>query len=147
MVSPCVGAFADLGGHHKGWLGFFTYLGAIVTACLWFAYPGEQSVHLVLICVFIGNFSMEVSTVFYNAYLPQLAPPHYLGRISGWAWGCGYVGGILCLILSLVIFVEGDLGGWLAKDTFANVRAVALLVAAWILIFSLPFFLTVPQRF
>ena len=146
IVSPCVGAFADLGGYHKRWLRFFTYMGVIVTACLWFAYPTEHSIHLVLLCIFIGNFSLEVSAVFYNAYLPQLAPPNYLGRVSGWAWGCGYVGGIICLMLSFFIFVKGDMGGWLAKDTFANIRAVTLLVAAWIFIFSLPLFLIVPQR-
>ena len=33
--------------------------------------------------------------------LPHIAPPSMLGRISGWAWGMGYLGGLLCLVLSL----------------------------------------------
>jgi UMF1 family MFS transporter len=141
IVSPILGAIADYGGHHKRWLFGFTYLGVIATSCLWFAYPGQSSILFTLICIFISNFALEVATVFYNAFLPRIAPPNYLGRISGWAWSFGYLGGILCLIISLYVFIEGDLGLWLGKENLANVRAVAILVAAWLLVFSLPLLL------
>lgn len=147
LVSPVVGAIADFSGHHKSWLFFFTYLGVISTACLWFAYPDSHSIPLVLTCILISNFALEVGTVFYNSFLANLAPENYLGRISGWAWGCGYLGGLLCLILSLFVFVKGEFGGlWFGTENFANIRAVTVFVALWISLFSLPLFLMVQQK-
>ncbi|CEK10084.1 MFS transporter [Legionella hackeliae] len=146
IMSPFAGAIADYGGHHKGWLFFCTYLAVISIAFLWFAYPDEGSIPLALSCIFISSFALEVGAVFYNAFLIRLAPISYLGRISGWAWGCGYLGGLLCLIIALYAFVDGGIGLWLGKENYANVRAVTLLVALWLAIFSLPLFLIVQQK-
>ncbi|KTD20993.1 MFS transporter, UMF1 family [Legionella lansingensis] len=146
VMSPFAGALADFGGYHKSWLFFFTYLGIISTACLWFAYPNQNSVPLALACIFISNFALEVGTVFYNSFLPKLSPPNYIGRISGWAWGCGYLGGLLCLIIALVVFIKGDFGLWFGKEQYANIRAITLFVALWICIFSLPLFIIVQQQ-
>ncbi|ASQ46558.1 MFS transporter [Legionella clemsonensis] len=146
MMSPFAGAIADYGGHHKGWLFFYTYLAVVNIACLWFAYPNETSIPLALTCIFISSFALEVGAVFYNAFLIKLAPIAYLGRISGWAWGCGYLGGLLCLIIALYLCVDGFIALWLGTRDAANVRSVTLLVAIWIVIFSLPFFLIVKQQ-
>lgn len=94
ILSPILGAIADFGGYHKRWLFAFTYIGILSTALLWFAHPNKESIFLVLVCIFISNFALEETAVFYNAFLPKIAPKAYLGRISGWGWGCGYVGGI-----------------------------------------------------
>lgn len=147
LVSPLVGAIADYGGHHKDWLIFFTVLAVLAIACLWFAYPDPNSIPLVLICIFISNFALEVAIVFYNAFLPKLASPSIIGRISGWAWGMGYLGGLLCLIISLYIFVDGSLGFWLGEEESANIRIVPLFVAVWVGFFSLPFcFIVKPTK-
>lgn len=147
IISPILGAIADFGGYHKRWLFTFTYLGIISTALLWFAYPNEHSIFLVLVCVFISNFALEESAVFYNAFLPKIASKAYLGRISGWGWGCGYVGGIFCLLTALYFFIDDGIHLGFNKENAANIRAVALLVAGWLAIFSLPMFLIVqPQK-
>ncbi len=143
IVSPFLGAIADFSGHHKAWLCFFTYLAAAAIACLWFSYPEASSIPLVLTCIFVSNFALEVATVFYNSFLPRLAPKGYLGRISGWAWACGYLGGIICLIISLTVFVQGNLGHRLAQNAAANIRAVPMFVAVWLSLFSLPLLLFV----
>lgn len=142
IASPILGAIADYGGYHKRWLYSFTYLGFIATAALWFTYPNPSSVYYCLLCILISNFALEIASVFYNAFLPQIAPQTYLGRISGWAWGCGYLGGILCLLIALYLFIEGSIGAWLGKENLANVRSVALLVAVWLVLFSLPLLFT-----
>ena len=139
LVSPFVGAIADYGGHHKLWLFSFTLLAVIAIVCLWFAYPNSSSIPLVLVCIFVSNFALEVATVFYNAFLPKLSSSQYIGRISGWAWGMGYLGGLICLIISLSIFVDGRLGFWLGTTESANIRVVPVFVAVWVGFFSLPF--------
>jgi UMF1 family MFS transporter len=64
--------------------------------------------------------------------------------VSGWAWGCGYGGGLLCLVLCLVVFVQADPPPFGLDKTMAeHVRATVLVVAVWFAVFSLPFFLWV----
>lgn len=143
IISPVLGAMADHGGHHKQWLGVFTSISVAATALLWFAYPNTKAIMLTLTCIFISNVALEIGSVFYNAFLRQLAPQTHLGRVSGWAWGCGYLGGLFCLIIALVFFIQQSAGLWIPTLNSANVRSVALLVAAWLALFSLPFFLFV----
>src|SRR3990167_929179 len=101
LTSPLFGAIADYGGHHKRWLLFFTMLSIISAALLWFAYPNVQSVYFTLTSMVIGTIGLEVGLVFYNAFLVYLAPKDYVGRLSGWGGGCGYLGGIIALSLAL----------------------------------------------
>lgn len=140
LTSPLFGAIADHGGHHKRWLGFFTLLAVISTAFLWFAYPRLSSTYFTLACVVMGTIGLEVALVFYNAFLPHIAPKKYLGRISGWGWGAGYLGGILALTIALFVFVKGK-GTWFDTDTAEQVRICGPFAAVWYLVFSLPFFI------
>jgi UMF1 family MFS transporter len=143
IASPLFGAIADYGGHHKRWLLLFTWICIISSALLWFAYPSTQSVNLTLTCLVFGTIGLEVSMVFYNALLPQLAPKEYLGRISGWGWGAGYVGGIVALSIALIFFVKINIFS-LDTDTAAQIRISGPFVALWYLIFSLPLFFFMP---
>lgn len=144
MMSPLFGAIADHGGYHKRWLFFFTWICIVSTALLWFAYPQSQFVYFTLACVVIGTIGFEVALVFYNAFLPSLASKDYLGRISGWGWGCGYLGGIIALSIALMTFVNTK-WTWLNQDTAAQIRICGPFVAAWFAIFSLPLFFLVPD--
>lgn len=143
-MSPLVGAIADYGGRHKRWLFVFTFVAVISSALLWFAYPHANYVYYTLTCVVIGTIAYEVAQVFYNAFLPTLAPKEYLGRISGIGWGCGYLGGILALSIALIFFVKTKFL-WLDKTTFEQIRICGPFVALWYGLFALPFFLYVPR--
>ncbi|TAK78146.1 MAG: MFS transporter [Gammaproteobacteria bacterium] len=143
LTSPLFGAIADHAGYHKRWLFFFTALCVISTALLWFAYP-HQAVYFTLTCMVLGTIGFEIALVFYNAFLPSLAPKNYLGRLSGWGWGCGYLGGILALSLVLVLFVKFNV---FHLDTQAaeQVRIAGPFVAIWYAILALPLFFLVPD--
>lgn len=138
LTSPLFGAIADHGGHHKRWLLFFTALCIISSALLWFAYPSLNAVYFTLTCVVLGTIGLEVALVFYNAFLPHIAPKAYLGRISGWGWGAGYLGGIIALTIALVVFVRTKIP--LDTQTAEQIRICGPFVAIWYLLFSLPFF-------
>lgn len=144
LSSPLFGAIADHGGHHKRWLGFFTALAIIAAALLWFAYPHPGAVFFTLMCVVIGTVGLEVALVFYNAFLPHLAAKPYLGRISGWGWGAGYLGGILALSICLFAFVKANVFH-LDLATAGPVRLCGPFVAVWFFVFSLPLFFWVPE--
>ncbi len=106
---------------------------------LWFAAPDPSNVLWVLALAALANFAFETGMVFYNAMLPSMVPPDKVGRLSGWGWGFGYAGGLVCLVVALVCWCKPDppLFG-LDKETFEPVRATALLVAGWFAVFCHP---------
>ncbi|HEX9702724.1 MAG TPA: MFS transporter, partial [Rhodospirillales bacterium] len=108
LISPIVGAVADHTGRRKPWILFFTVVLAATTAMLWWVKPNPAGVVLALVLIAVANVAFEVGTVFYNAMLPGLAGRERIGRVSGWAWGLGYAGGVACLGLVFVGFVDAD---------------------------------------
>jgi UMF1 family MFS transporter len=144
LASPLVGAIADHGGHHKRWLFFFTIICVAATSLLWFAYPNINYVYTTLACVVIGAIGFEVALVFYNSFLPALAPRNYIGRVSGWGWGFGYLGGIVSLSIALFVFVKHS-STWLDASTAEQIRICGPFAALWYLIFAIPLFFFVPE--
>lgn len=140
LLSPYVGAIADRGGHRKRLLLIATAICVAATILLFFATPGQ--VWFALSAFVVANVAFELGYVFYNAYLPDIAPPEKIGRVSGFGWALGYAGGLLCLAVALVGFV--GVGGeplfGLSTEEGLNVRATNLLVAGWFFVFSLPAF-------
>lgn len=147
LIGPVLGAVADQGGRRKPWLAATTALCVAATAALWFVVPGPGLLVLALVLVAFANAAFELGQVFYNAMLPDLTPERRLGRISGWAWGLGYAGGLVCLGLSYLLFVQPErpLFG-LDRETAEQVRIMGPLVALWFLVFALPLFVWTPDR-
>ena len=142
LSSPLVGAIADHGGHHKRWLFCFTMVCVIASFTLWYAYPDAKYVYTTLAAVVVGSIGFEVALVFYNSFLPGLAPKAYVGRISGWGWGFGYLGGILSLSIALFVFVKSS---WLDTASAEQIRICGPFTAIWFFLFSLPLFFLVPE--
>ena len=144
ICSPLLGALADRGGYRKAFVLLSTLVCVLATAGLFQVLPGQVMAALVL--VVIANLGYEIATVFYNAFLPDISPPGRIGRISGYGWALGYVGGLLALLLALVALVQ-PATPWFGFSTEAgeNIRATNLLTAAWFAVFALPFLLWVPE--
>jgi UMF1 family MFS transporter len=142
LLAPVLGALADQGGRRKPWIGAFTMVAVLCAAGLWWVEPDPGFALLALVLVGLGNAAFELGQVFYNAMLPEVAGARRLGRISGWAWGLGYAGGLVCLALSLVLFIqpEAPIFG-LDKEAAEQVRAIGPFVALWFAVFALPLFL------
>ena len=146
LLSPVLGAVADAGGRRRAMLALFTLLTAAATAAIWFARPDPAWTAYALVSVGIATVGFELGTVFYNSMLPQVAPPERLGRVSGLAWGLGYAGGLACLGVSLLLLVRPDPSPFgLDRTQAEHVRASALLVAAWLLLFSWPALVALPD--
>lgn len=146
VLSPFMGAIADYYGARKPRILFFTIMFAVPTALLYFGEPAASTGNLLftLAMVVLANTAFEIALVFNNAMLTNIAPPDYLGRVSGWSWGMGYAGGLVCLVLSLLFLV--GIGGHapifaLPTENSENIRAVGPLVAVWVLVFTVPLML------
>lgn len=137
ILAPIFGAIADIGGRRKPWIAGCTAVCVIATALLTFIMPDPAYILPALILVAIANIGFEMGVVFNNAMLPDIVSEERLGRLSGWAWGLGYVGGLGCLVVILTGF---DL------DSNAHVRATSLLVAIWFAVFAIPLFLWTPDQ-
>jgi len=145
LSAPFLGAVADRGGPRKPWLATFTALCVTATALLGTVRPDAGHVPRALVLVFLAAVGSELSSVFYNAMLPGLAPHGRVGRWSGRGWALGYAGGLGCLLVALFGLL-GD-SPWLPlEDASAEpVRAAVVLAAAWYAVFALPLFLFTPD--
>ncbi len=147
FIAPILGSIADKGGRRKPWLLVFTALTVIASALLWQIEPNVNFVMLALVLAGLGNFAFEMGMVFYNAMLPDIAPRKMMGRWSGWGWGLGYIGGLTCLAVTLVGFVQTETPWFgLSKDMAEHLRATPVLVAVWFALFAIPLFLLTPDQ-
>ncbi|MCZ8279575.1 MAG: MFS transporter [Acetobacteraceae bacterium] len=146
LLSPVLGAVADQGRRRRAMLALCTLLTASFTALIWFARPDPADALYALICIGLATIAFELGTVFYNAMLPGLVPEGRMGRLSGLAWGLGYAGGLACLLLSLVLFIQPNPSPFgLDRGAAEHVRATALLVAVWIIVFGWPVLVALPD--
>ena len=139
-VGPFIGSFADKKNKIIFFLRCFSLLCIFFTALLWFAKPSQSYLLYTLIVVGIANFFYELSLIFYNSLLKDISKSKNLGKSSGLGFALGYLGGIIILFISIKLFIDNDnLPFGLSKEESQNIRATAILVSVWFLLFSLPF--------
>ena len=140
IVGPITGSFADKKNKIIFFFRLFSLLCIFFTALLWFAKPSQNYLFYTLIIVGIANFFYEMSLIFYNSLLKDISKNKNLGKSSGLGFALGYIGGIIILFISIKLFVDNNnLPFGLSKEEAQNIRATALLVSAWFLLFSIPF--------
>ncbi|MCB5258975.1 MAG: MFS transporter [Candidatus Cloacimonetes bacterium] len=101
ISAPILGAVADYSRSKKKFLFFNCYLTVIFTALLYFVGPGDISKGMIFFI--IANFGFNSANVFYDAFLPEITGYENMGKVSGFGWALGYLGGLLSLILSLIL--------------------------------------------
>lgn len=146
VLSPMLGAAADAFGWKKRFLTVTLCMGCAATAALYF--PGKGDTLLALSLFALALVGTELSIVFNNAFLPEIASKEKHGKVSGQAFALGYAGGLICLLIALVGFLPESAEPWfgLSKEDGQNVRATNLLVAVWFFVFSIPLLLWVKER-
>ncbi|OUV53977.1 MAG: hypothetical protein CBC73_04490 [Flavobacteriales bacterium TMED113] len=145
ILSPILGAIADRGGFRKFFLVISTWLCIVATACLFFFQKGDHIVALVYLI--IANIGFELGTVICNSYLPQLTTKKNIGRISGFAWGLGFVGGLISLIIILAaVFLLPMVFTDSINVTEKVIRSSNIFVALWFAVFSIPVFFLIKEK-
>ncbi|MHC8609258.1 MFS transporter [Paenarthrobacter ureafaciens] len=146
LLAPVTGQRSDAGGRRKLWLGVNTAATAVLTALCFFVFPEPGFLLLGVSLIALGNVFFEFAGVNYNAMLAQISTPKNIGKVSGFGWGMGYLGGIVALLLVLQLFVQPSFE-WFGSSTedSLNIRLVAVFSALWFFVFALPVLLTVPE--
>jgi MFS transporter, UMF1 family len=126
LTMPSLGAYADLRAAKKKLLAIFTIGCVVSTAALAFAGPGSIALAFVLIVVSNTFFSYGESMT--AAFLPELAKPEGMGKVSGWGWSFGYFGGMLALGICLAYVIWAGNQG-IKADSFVP---ITMLITATI---------------
>ncbi len=147
VFSPLLGAIADNTGTRKPWIMGFSAICCLVTLLLWFVEPAPDYLPVAIVLYATAAIAYQFAIVFYDSMLPHIATNDRIGRISGWGWALGYLGGIACLLGCLWLLRSGgaDFFG-LDADNAEPVRASSIFVAIWFAVFSLPLFLLTRDR-
>jgi MFS transporter, UMF1 family len=141
FTAPLIGAHADAHVSKKKWL-WLTTLGCVgFTALLYFAAPG--ALMLAIVALVVSNYFFGTGENLIAAFLPELARPRALGRVSGWGWSLGYVGGLVSLGVSLAYISHAQASGQGAADF---VPVSMLITAALFMLASLPTLLMLRER-
>lgn len=138
IVGPVCGAVMDFSASRKRFL-FASYVVTVVTtAMLYFVAPGYVVLGMVLIV--FSNFGYAIGESFIASFLPDLGPPEALGRISGFGWAFGYIGGLVSTAFALLFLGE------VSAENFQNVRWVGPFAGGFFLVTAIPTFLWLKER-
>jgi len=141
LAGPVIGTHADAKAAKKRWL-FVMTVGCIASSiALYFAGPGMLIYAMVF--VVISNFCYAIGENLTAAFLPELARPEAMGKVSGWGWSLGYVGGLVALGLSLAWLMTADSRG---SSTGAAVPGTLLITAVVYALASSVTFLWLKER-
>jgi UMF1 family MFS transporter len=138
FAGPLIGAWADAHAAKKRLL-FATTVGCVVfTAALYFAAPGAVAVALALIIV--SNFFFGAGENLIAAFLPELADSRAMGRVSGWGWSFGYLGGLAALGICLFYITTSG------QPAAVTVPVTMFITAAFFALAAAPTFLFLRER-
>ncbi len=141
VTAPLIGAYADARAAKKKLLALTTAGCILFTALLALAGPGTLA--LAVTAIIVSNFFFATGENLVAAFLPELADSRALGRISGWGWSFGYLGGLSALGLCLAYLTAVEGAGGAAADA---VPGAMLITAALFAVASLPTFVFLRER-
>ena len=141
VTAPLIGALADRYACKKALLAATTAGCVLFTAAL--ALVGRGDIALAVACLIASNFFFGSGENLIAAFLPELAREEALGKVSGWGWALGYVGGIATLGLCL-IYVTGAQARGDAAESYVPVTL--LITAGMFAIASIPTFAFLKER-
>lgn len=128
LLTPLLSGIADYSGKKKTFMQFFCYVGALACCSLYF-FHDMDTLLIGLLGFVVASIGFTGSIVFYNAYLPEIAPPHLQDRVSAKGFALGYAGSILLLLINLVMVMYPATFG-LPDAGFAS-RVSFLMVGLW----------------
>ena len=141
VIGPLLGAWADAHASKKRLLAFSTVICIAGTVAL--AWTGPGAVTWAVVFIVVSNVAYSMGENLVAAFLPELARPAALGKVSGWGWSLGYFGGILALAISLAWVMTAESRGSTSGEA---VPGTMVITAAIYALAALPTFLWLRER-
>ncbi|MGN7821691.1 MFS transporter [Chitinophaga varians] len=138
IASPILSSISDTRGNKKNFLKFFTILGSVSCAALFFF--TKSTLWLGVLAFMLATMGYCGGLVFYNSYLPEIAAPEDRDRISARGYSMGYIGSVLLQLVGFALVMTLPFG----LDEGTAVRGTFLLVGVWWLGFAQITFATLP---
>jgi UMF1 family MFS transporter len=138
LTGPLIGAWADAHAAKKTLLLFSTVGCVFFTALLALVSPGQVALALALIV--LSNYFFGTGENLIAAFLPELADARALGRVSGWGWAFGYLGGLVALGLCLAYLLGSG------RPSTEAVPVTMLITAGFFAVAATPTFLFLNER-
>lgn len=155
LLAPVMGSIADASGARKPWIAAFAVVKILSLMGLWYATPGSSLVFAMAMIV-LATVAAEFSIVFNDSMMPRLVSPADTGRISNIAWGLGYLGGMIVLIVVIALIAANPVTGetvlgirpifGIDPATGEDARITGPISAIWYLVFILPMFFFTPDQ-
>ena len=147
LVAPVTGQRSDSSGRRKLWLAINTAVVVVCLALMFFVQAAPEFLLLGLLLLAVGTVFFEVAGVNYNAMLAQVSTPRSVGRVSGFGWGMGYIGGIVLLLIVYFGFIKPEVGLFgVTSENGLAVRVSMVIAAIWFALFALPVLFAVPEH-
>ncbi len=127
ILSPLLSGIADYSGRKKRFMQLFTYLGSL--ACIGLYFFDGHNIEYGILCAVLASVGYAGSLVFYNGFLPEIATPDRMDKISARGFSMGYIGSVVLLILNLVLIMQWEPLGFTSKTKAT--QAGFLLVGIW----------------
>ena len=127
LITPLLSGVADYGGTKKSFLKFFCSLGAV--SCLFFATFSADNLEWGMILVMLASIGFSGGLVFYNAFLPEIAPPAEHDKVSAKGFSYGYIGSVILLIFNLAMVLFPAAFG--LESTGAATKIAFVTVGLW----------------
>ena len=143
ITAPVIGRRSDETGKRKFWLVINTFVLVAIMLASFLVEPKPEFLLLGLVLYGLGSVIQESAFINYYAMLKGVTTEKNIGKVSGYAWGLGYVGGILLLAIALFGFILP--GPDTAVDNGLSVRIVFIFCAIWTAVFTIPMMLFVPE--
>jgi len=141
LLSPYFAAMADRTGRRKIFMNSFMILGGVSTMLMYFFTAQNPGLGLAL--AYFASLGFTGSFVFYNSYLPIIAPKNMQDRLSARGFSLGYLGSALLLIFCLALIQMPEFFG--LPDASSATRVSFLITGVWWLGFGLPAITKLPK--
>lgn len=134
LLSPFIGAYLDNEHKNRKFFIWVTALTILLNFVLGIVSPTMKFLNTVIygVCLLCFNFSQFS----YDAFLPAQKKGKGVASLSGWGWGTGYLGGIICLIPVYII-----ISGKVLPEDYSAYQLAFIVTAVFYLIFTIPSFL------
>lgn len=141
LFSPLLSSIADYTGRRKLFMQFFTWLGALGCMGLWFF--DKNHLEIGIISFTLAGIGYSGGLVFYNAWLPEIAPKGMEDRISARGYALGYIGAMILLVVNITMMLNPSIYG--LADSGEAARVSFVTVGIWWLAFSQYTFYHLPK--